>query len=349
MLPETGERFSPQTEFASIAYEHLHRYAFAETLAIGKRVLDLGSGEGYGSNMLARSAALVVGVDRDPGAVHHASSTYQRGNLRFVQGNVQAVPLAGRAFDLVTTFEVLEHVEEQDKLLTEAQRLMVPDGVLLVSTPNRRLQADRALKSNPFHLRELYFDELWQLLSSRFAHVTVLGQSLVGGSLIWDLSGTRAEPHEAYVRHAIDGYEMIAEPKRSANYFIAVASNNAAAAVGACSLLLDEGDDRGKQLQALTDKHVSAYRDLERAVLAMQKTQVGREQELQAVMADLTATRSALAIAEQHVHDLAPKLAAQEHTLGRLRRTLLYRAYRFCKRTVRALKRWLRAATRTSA
>src|SRR5215831_2145342 len=83
MLEWTGERYVPWMEGAEIGYEHLHRYAFATQFVRNKRVLDLASGEGYGSNLLAKTAKQVVGIDIDEQSVRHAKNKYIRTNLDF--------------------------------------------------------------------------------------------------------------------------------------------------------------------------------------------------------------------------------------------------------------------------
>src|SRR6476646_3809005 len=102
MLEWTGERFLPWINESTIAYEHLHRYAYAATLAKNKRVLDLASGEGYGANMLATAAASVVGVDIDDNAVRHAADKYVRDNLQFLSGSITAAPIRDdHSFDII--------------------------------------------------------------------------------------------------------------------------------------------------------------------------------------------------------------------------------------------------------
>src|SRR5262249_16953249 len=102
-MDNTGERYlpllgEPEVTFAAcqIAYEHWHRYLYASQFVAGKEVLDVASGEGYGSDLLARAAKHVVGVDADPEAVRHAGSKYLRPNLEFRCGLAEAIPCEGQ-------------------------------------------------------------------------------------------------------------------------------------------------------------------------------------------------------------------------------------------------------------
>ena len=167
MLEWTGERYLPWIKDAAIAYEHLHRYVFATRLAEGKRVLDLASGEGYGTNMLAMKARSVVGVEIDGSAVQHARQKYKLDNLEFVAGSVTNIPIKEEhGFDLVVCFEAIEHIEDQQKLVAEAKRMLKPDGILVISTPNKHIYQHES-DENPLHLVviEISFDEFFDRLS----------------------------------------------------------------------------------------------------------------------------------------------------------------------------------------
>src|SRR5215475_649778 len=153
MLEWTGERFLPWIKESTIAYEHLHRYAYASTLVKKKRVLDLACGEGYGSNLLASAAASVVGIDIDANVISHASEKYRRENLRFLTGSITAVPIQeNHCFDVIVCFEAIEHIENKDGLLAETKRLLAPEGVLIVSTPNKPIYDGESPEKNPFHV-----------------------------------------------------------------------------------------------------------------------------------------------------------------------------------------------------
>src|SRR6516165_3790374 len=114
----TGERYVPGVE-GNIELEHRHRYLFARELCRGKDVLDLASGEGYGSAMLAGVAGSVVGVDIASDAVAHAQKTYVRRNLRFMIGSCAEIPLRDASVDVVVSFETLEHHAQHEEMMTE--------------------------------------------------------------------------------------------------------------------------------------------------------------------------------------------------------------------------------------
>lgn len=186
-LAFTGERFTPEC-VREIRYEHWHRYAFARRFVAGKRVLDAACGEGYGSSLLAGVAASVVGVDIDAETVRHARGRYSgAGNLRFEQGDATRLGMPAGAFDVAVSFETLEHVERQRELVAGLARVLADDGLLIVSSPDRHAYRDVAGFENPFHVRELYRDELVDLLRPHFGAIRLYGQKLLFQSAIWSL------------------------------------------------------------------------------------------------------------------------------------------------------------------
>src|SRR5262245_2781573 len=104
----TGERYVPGLDWPAMSYETWHCYLWAAQFVAGKSVLDIACGEGFGANLLAGSAARVIGVDSSIEAIRHASSAYYRPNLAFYQGAAGAIPLPGTAlFDVVVSFETI--------------------------------------------------------------------------------------------------------------------------------------------------------------------------------------------------------------------------------------------------
>lgn len=182
-LPWTGERYLPEIR-GDIALEHIHRYAFAAEFVEGKRVLDIASGEGYGSQLLAKKAAAVIGVDIDPLAIQHAQDKYKTNNLLFKQGSCEQIPLPNHSVDIVISFETIEHLVDHEKMLAEIKRVLTPEGILIVSTPDKQQYTDIPGHHNHFHLKELYRDEFEKLLSHSFKNQKILGQRILYGSHI---------------------------------------------------------------------------------------------------------------------------------------------------------------------
>ena len=224
-LPFTGERFTPECVRA-IWYEHFHRYAFARRLAAGKRVLDAACGEGYGSALLAEVAAEVTGVDIDAASVAHARARYAgKPNLRYECADAARLPFADHSFDLVVSFETLEHLAAQEELLAGFARVLADDGVLVISSPDKRTYSELAGFRNEFHVRELYREELLDLLRPHFGAVRLYGQKLLFQSALWALDG---EPASCEVRTAADGGACLAAgPDYAPLYFIAVCARHA--------------------------------------------------------------------------------------------------------------------------
>ena len=221
-LEFTGERFTPEC-VREIWYEHWHRYVFAREFAKGKRVLDAACGEGYGSALLAGVAQNVVGVDIAEAAIAHARSRYAAlANLRFERGDCTALTGPESSFDLIVSFETLEHVQAQEELLAGFARALAPDGLLIVSSPDKHAYSDVSGFRNEFHVRELYRDELLALLRPHFAHVRLYGQKLLFQSTIWDIGKT---PRSVEVATLSSGDPQPATDLAYAPlYFIAVCS-----------------------------------------------------------------------------------------------------------------------------
>ncbi len=190
VLPFTGERYTPERG-REIAYEHWHRYALARPLAAGRRVLDAACGEGYGSALVARAGGRVLGLDADADTIGHARARYAGiPGLAYEQADATALGhLPDASFDLILSFETLEHVQAQESLLDGFARLLAPGGLLLVSTPDKRVYTDLTGEVNPHHVRELYRDQFEALLAPRFQARRLFGQKLLFQSVLWDLAG----------------------------------------------------------------------------------------------------------------------------------------------------------------
>ena len=219
----TGERYVP-TEAGEIRHEHLHRYAWCARLVEGKDVLDIACGEGYGSAMLARRARSVKGVDIASDAVAHASATYQDiHGLEFMQGNAAEIPLGDNSVDVVVSFETIEHHDRHREMLSEIRRVLRPDGLLVISSPNRVVYSELAGHHNEFHVKELDFAEFDAVLQEQFDNICYFGQRLAVGSSIFTLQGAgTAQTVDALTdtgSEVVERAASLADPV----YFIAVA------------------------------------------------------------------------------------------------------------------------------
>jgi len=180
-LPWTDERFVPEM-YGNNALEHLHRYVMARELAVGKTVLDIACGEGYGSAMIAQVARHVIGVDISHDVVKHAAHRYGRSNLEFRTGSCAEIPIADNSIDLVVSFETIEHHDQHETMMAEIKRVLRPDGVFIISSPEKYEYSIAPNYSNPFHVKELHRHEFERLMAINFKCVAMFGQRVVYGS-----------------------------------------------------------------------------------------------------------------------------------------------------------------------
>lgn len=187
-LAWTGERYLPSVN-GIIQLEHIHRYLMAKELAKDRDVLDIASGEGYGSAMLAKVARSVIGVDNSDPVIVHASNTYVEENLEYRLGSCESIPLDDSSIDLVVSFETIEHHDQHHAMMREIRRVLRPDGILMISSPDKYEYSVVPQYRNPYHVKELYREEFEALLSAYFRNVTYLGQRVVYGSAIFQKKG----------------------------------------------------------------------------------------------------------------------------------------------------------------
>jgi ubiquinone/menaquinone biosynthesis C-methylase UbiE len=164
--------------------EHVARYKFALTYVTEKVVLDIACGTGYGIGLLQGTASFVCGVDVDAEAAVQARSECGV-NAVVILGDGLRLPINDQSFDVVTSFETIEHLNERAAFLRELRRVLKPGGFLLLSTPNAHYTRPVDGKpSNPFHVYEYTPEELREELSSVFLIEEHLGQSLEIGKSI---------------------------------------------------------------------------------------------------------------------------------------------------------------------
>jgi ubiquinone/menaquinone biosynthesis C-methylase UbiE len=182
-MKKTTERLSPdraRTVEESVI-DAMHRFAYLmveEYAEPSDRLLEIGFGEGYGSEIVAPWVGEYVGVEVEPAAVTHAAEKYERLNTSFVHYDGTTLPFGDASFDLVIAFQVIEHVPDPEGFLHEARRVTPPGACVLIVTPNRnhRLQ-DGERPWNRYHLREYTAGELEAVMRKVFETVEMFGIS----------------------------------------------------------------------------------------------------------------------------------------------------------------------------
>ncbi len=174
-LALTGERTLPDVPAENYWYRrHLVVYEWIAERCRGLNVVDMACGEGYGSDVLARRAARVTGVDANPEAHEHARLRYSRPGVRFVR---ELIDRYEEPCDAVVFLQTIEHVEDPHAVLEHLRGMLRPGGTAYVSTPNvLTLAPEGADRSgNPWHVHEYRAEEFRELCQSSFDEVRLSG------------------------------------------------------------------------------------------------------------------------------------------------------------------------------
>jgi GT2 family glycosyltransferase/ubiquinone/menaquinone biosynthesis C-methylase UbiE len=334
MLEWTGERYIPGEGGPEIFYEHAHRYLFARSLVAGRAVLDLASGEGYGTSWLASTAASAHGIDIEPAAVEHARERYgSLPGVEFSVGDILAVPFPDASFDAVVCFEAIEHVADPARVLDEIVRVLRPGGIALVSTPDKATYTDAVDHQNEFHVHELYRDEFEELLRARFGVHRLLGQRVVAGSVLLPEPADPDAPVGLATARADDHApgRGVADVAGDATYYVAVCAREpdhpVVAGLGG-SVFVDQQDlllqryhavDGPAVVSNLLDQATELRSQLDRAVEQLARY----EDELRALQ-------------ERHGHLTRDAARALEEATAELRRSLGVER----RRAADAVSRW---------
>ncbi|MFP1786000.1 class I SAM-dependent methyltransferase [Lonsdalea quercina] len=174
----TGERFIPSEDVEEkLIYEHYHRYEYVADFVKGKKVLDIASGEGFGSEILSRTASSVIGIDIDKETVDYAKDKYKdNSKIQFQCGSVTSIPLEDKSVDVIVSFETIEHISEHNEMLDEFKRVLKKDGLVIISTPDKKVYTDESGEVNKFHVKELYKQEFLDVLQLYFKNIKACGQ-----------------------------------------------------------------------------------------------------------------------------------------------------------------------------
>lgn len=180
VMKNTGERMIPDRVRAgdilsqTLLGQHLDRYRLAARFSAGRRVLDIACGSGYGSRMLLDAGARsITGVDCSPQAIEYARARYGAPGLSFAVGDAETFD--GGEFDVIASFETLEHLPHPPVFLRRARQMLSRDGVLVISgttVPTRNFYC--------FHLHDMDAGEFRTLVrDAEFEIVEELPQDAV--------------------------------------------------------------------------------------------------------------------------------------------------------------------------
>ncbi len=153
--------------------EHLVRYELAKQLVKDKIVLDIACGSGYGAKIMAQAGAKqVIAIDIDKETIKEAQKNKKEKNLKYKIGNAQKIDFENEKFDIITSFETIEHLQQPSKYLKELSRIIKKDGIILISTPNKEVYKEK----NPYHYREYTEQEFKNELSAYFPNIKIFYQ-----------------------------------------------------------------------------------------------------------------------------------------------------------------------------
>ncbi len=193
-LAFTGERFVTNLIDKYIVAEHYQRYNAVLEIVKGKKVLDAACGSGYGTALMATAAESVVGIDISAETIAYAQSKYaEPKNASYVEASIAELPFKDHSFDVIVSFETIEHVTEelQDSFLKEIKRCLKEDGMLIMSSPDKRTYTDLTGHINEFHIKEFYVDEFESFLKREFKYCQfyLQGEQSIAGEIIHSAQG----------------------------------------------------------------------------------------------------------------------------------------------------------------
>lgn len=175
-IDNTGERILLEKESPLMIARHFCAYKFAKDFVPGKDVLDIGCGEGYGSDFLSNYAQSVLGIDYDKDVISYAKDKYDNKNLQFLVLDIKDLGSLNGKFDVICSFQNIEHIRDTDKLLKDVSSLLNDNGVFICSTCNMKdASPRRTVPFNKFHVKEYLINEFRNLLKTHFKNIEMTG------------------------------------------------------------------------------------------------------------------------------------------------------------------------------
>jgi 2-polyprenyl-3-methyl-5-hydroxy-6-metoxy-1,4-benzoquinol methylase len=168
--------YANSIEDYTLFLKHLYAYELAtKYIKKNDNVLEIGCGTGYGTNFLSKTGAFIHAIDIDQETILSCAEQYKSDNIKFDVYNGTNIDLPDKSFDVIISFQVIEHVTQEQIFLKNIQRLLKPEGLFFITTPNREYRLATNQKPwNPFHLREYDKESLSSLIKQVYPNATVL-------------------------------------------------------------------------------------------------------------------------------------------------------------------------------
>ncbi|MBO1020553.1 glycosyltransferase [Methylobacterium sp. SD274] len=309
-LDFNGERYTSSIS-GPIRHQHHHRYLFATRFCLGLDILDVACGEGYGSALLSTVARSVIGVDLDEATVDFARRNYVKDNLSFRKGDAANIQ-DRESFDVVVSFETIEHLVEHQAFMIGVKNALRADGLLIISSPDKDVYTLEDGHENEFHLKELTRPQFDALIRGHFKNVAILEQDSIVGSFI-GLDG--GAPADLELHSSVDGQayrRTLGAPR--AHYLIAVASDGPLPQLFTSALndMAWVGEQQGHQTHAVALAREVGIRDIEITRLQGEAAALAREVGVRDT--EITRLQGEVAAAQiviQHLEDVVSERTAE--------------------------------------
>lgn len=267
----TGERFIPNKTDVELEQEHFIRYIFARQFVKDKVVLDAACGEGYGSNILSIDSKEVYGIDISDEAIEEANKKYNDKNIKYIKSDIAKMVFEDKKFDIVISFETIEHINEtlQERFLEEVKRVLKNDGILIISTPNKKVYSDKYNYHNEFHEKEFYRDEFISFLQKYFVNVELCDQYCELVNIIKNKNNSKAYDDSNILIDDISKYYVAICSNKDINkdyysIYRTMPNDNYANIIDRILLLQKEVEDRNAHISKLDEEIKVSNKEIER-------------------------------------------------------------------------------------
>lgn len=310
-MKPSGERYMPDQREVQMALEHWHRYLFAESRCVGSVVLDVACGAGYGTALIARSAERAIGFDKDSCTVDYARLHYESPACEFMVGDARDMPFLDDTFDVVVSFETIEHLPEEDheKFLEQVKRVLDPNGIFILSTPNRQVYNLSKKQENKFHKKEYDLEELVASLEVKFSHIEVLGLRAL---MLSHLGSQFEKPDHIYgIEIGDHGFSPVEVLELPPEYYVVICSEKPLNAIES-TICVDYKDALNEQMNDHLCQLVNAKGNVDRLVEELAQA----KDTIDALSSEIEIARRSHSVRDEQEAELQAKIKQLKETLS---------------------------------